>query len=94
MIRLGDFGQTTTLDVTSEPANYQGERPWQHYVVLSDRNIHLRRVSDASVDASADDFLLLEGRYAEVTIPEEGYLSFVLANGEPDGLIRITPACG
>lgn len=94
MLRLGDFGATTTRGVTSNPAHYEGERPWHHYIVLSDRNVHLRRTDDDEVAASADDFLLLEGRYVEVTIPEGGFLAYILAEGEPDGAIRITPACG
>jgi hypothetical protein len=60
-------------------------------VVLADRNVHLRRTDDADVAASDADFLLLADHYAEVAVTGGEFLSFVLAAGEPDGTIRITP---
>lgn len=92
MLSLGDFGPTLTRAVTTAADHFQAELPHQRFVVQADRNVHLKRADAPTDDATTDDFLLTEGVYAEVTVPPDGYLSFVLATGETDGTIRITPA--
>jgi hypothetical protein len=91
LLRLGDFGATLTRPVTTTADNFQAELPHQRFVVMADRNVHLKRTDQSSDDATISDFLLSEGVYAEVIVPPDAYLSFVLATGETDGTIRITP---
>jgi hypothetical protein len=91
LLRLGDFGATSTLDLTPASGAYRAERPHQDFVVLADRNAHLKRTEHPDEEAGQADFLLREGVYVQVSVPPGDYLAFVVAEGEPDGLIRITP---
>lgn len=91
MLRLGDFSATISRAVTTTADSFEATRPYLDFVVCADRNVHLRRTDDADTKATEADFLLLAEHYAEVTVANGGWLSFVLASGEPDGTIRITP---
>lgn len=90
MLCLGDFGPTSTRPVTPDPASFRADRPHRRFAVLSDRNIHLRRSDSETIAPTAEEFLLHEGVYALVDVPPGEFLGYWLAEGEADGVIRIT----
>lgn len=92
MISLGNFGATAKLAVTSTASSYEGVRPWPAYAIHSDRAVHLKRAAIDTDDATEGDFHLVADGYVRVEITPGEFLSFVLADGESDGSIYITPA--
>lgn len=88
MLTLGYMGTTTVLPVTSASDSFLATGPAQVFVVKSDRKIHLAHADEATFD----DFELLADTYAKVSLEPGSKLSFILADGETDGEIRISGA--
>lgn len=86
MMVLGYFSATTVLPVTTASDTFLCPGPYQTFVVKSDRKIHLSRTDEATLD----DFELLVDTYVQVALMKGEQLSFILADGETDGEIRIT----
>lgn len=86
MLILGPFGKTTVFAVTAAADSFTNPGPYTSFMVLANRAVHLSRDGDATVD----EVLIPTDTPVEVSFLTGAALSFILADGETDGTLRIT----
>lgn len=98
MIRLGFFGTTVSEVAATTASEYTNPGPYQRFVVSATVNVHLAKcnvdqaANNPSFAATQNDFLLLQGEYVEVCLLPGEVLSWIVATGDTNGTIYITPA--
>ena len=89
---VGYIHDTTTLASSDTPVTFECQWPTTAYFVYVDHAVRVRRSStNDPQDATVDDFPIVAGGQVLMRLYQDEQLSFVLATGETDGHIWVTP---